>query len=116
MATTLIRTLELPRADLGVRGEVAEILNRELCGAENVVGRLHWLEHGEAFAADALADTHQLLYLMEGAAVVRLDGKDYPIERGAGIYLAPSETATLAHAGTATAKLFHLIVPRKADA
>lgn len=116
MATTLIRSLELPRTDLGTRGEVAEILNRELCGAENVVGRLHWLEQGEAFAAEALAETHQLLYLMEGAAVIRLDGTDYPVERGAGVYLGPSETATLRHSGTATAKLFHLIVPRKADA
>lgn len=116
MATTLIRTLELPREDLGVRGEVAEILNRELCGAENVVGRLHWLEPGEAFAAEALADTHQLLYLMEGAAIIRLDGKDYPVQRGAGVYLGPGETATLSHAGTAAAKLFHLIVPRKTDA
>jgi glyoxylate utilization-related uncharacterized protein len=115
MATTHIQTLSLPRTDLGERGEVAEVLNRELCGAENVVGRLHWLERGEAFAPDALADTHQLLYLMEGAAVIRLEGKDYSIERGAGIYLGPDETATLSHAGTARAKLFHLIVPRKHD-
>ena len=116
MATTLIRSLELPRTDLGVRGEVAEILNRDLCGAENVVGRLHWLERGEAFAAYALADTHQLLYRMEGAAIIRLDGNHYPIERGAGIYLGPAETATVEHAGMTTAKLLHLIVPRKAGA
>jgi glyoxylate utilization-related uncharacterized protein len=113
MATTHIQTLSLPRTDLGERGEVAEVLNRELCGAENVVGRLHWLERGEAFAAEALTDTHQLLYLMEGAAVIRLNGQDHAVERGAGIYLGPNETATLSHAGRATTKLFHLIVPHK---
>lgn len=116
MSTTHVHTLSIPRVDLGEHGEVAEILNRALCGAESVVGKLHWLERGESFAATALADTHQLLYLMEGAAVIRLDGKDYPVERGAGIYLGPDETATLSHAGTGTAKLFHLLVPRTHDA
>ena len=40
MATSCIDTLSLPRRDLGLQGEVAEILNRELCGAENVLGAL----------------------------------------------------------------------------
>lgn len=113
MSVTHIETLSLPRTDLGARGEVADVLNRELCGAENVVGRLHWLEQGEAFAAEALRDTHQLFYLMEGAAVIRLEGKDYPVKRGAGIYLGPNETASFSHAGNAAVKLFHLVVPRK---
>jgi hypothetical protein len=52
---------------------------------------------------------------MEGDAVIRLEGKDYPVKRGAGIYLGPSETASFSHAGSTAAKLFHLIVPRKEE-
>jgi hypothetical protein len=55
MATTYIDTL--PRRDLGLQGEVAEIVNRELCGAENVVGTLRWLDSGERFDAQPLEDT-----------------------------------------------------------
>jgi quercetin dioxygenase-like cupin family protein len=111
MATTHIRTLTLPRKDLGVQGEVAEILNRELCGAENVAGTLRWLESGEHFDAQQLADTHQLIYVMEGQGAIQLNGKSYDVAKGAGIYLGPAETASISHRGNGALKLFHLVVP-----
>jgi glyoxylate utilization-related uncharacterized protein len=112
MATTHINTNEIPRLKLdGAQGEVAEIINQELCGAENVKGMLHWLGAGEKLDADALTDTHQLLYLMEGSGVINLEGKDYEVGKGAGIYLGPSESASISHAGEAPLKLFHLVVP-----
>ena len=44
MATTFIDTNECARIKLaGQQGSVAEIVNRTLCGAENVVGMLRWL-------------------------------------------------------------------------
>lgn len=115
MATTHINTASIPRKDLGLKGEVAEILNKELCGAENVLGALRWLDRGERFSAEALAGTHQLLYLMEGEGVIELDNKSYDVKKGAGIYLGPSETASISHAGAGQLKLFHLIVPKKSD-
>lgn len=111
MATTHIHTNSIPRSKLDGQGEVAEILNKELCGAENVVGKLHWLRAGERLEAEALENTHQLLYLMEGEGTIHLEGKDYDVAKGAGIYLGPSETASITHRGNAPLKLFHLIVP-----
>jgi hypothetical protein len=111
LATTRIRTNSIPRKDLNGRGEAAEILNKALCGAENVVGTLRWLEGSERFDAEQLADTHQLIYLMEGSGVIHLNGEDYPVEKGAGIYLGPSETAGVSHGGEEPLKLFHLVVP-----
>jgi len=107
--TTFIKTNELPRIR-GLQGEVTEILNGQLAGAKNVLGALRWLGPGEAFTAEAL-DKHQLVYLMEGNGIIRLDNKDYEVTRGAGVYLGPAESATLKAAEGASMKLFHLVVP-----
>lgn len=109
-ATTFIHTDELPRIH-GPQGEFTEILNRELAGAKNVLGTLRWLGGGEAFAAERM-DKHQLIYLMEGSGTISLDGKDYEVTRGAGVYLGPSESATLRAGAGDSMKLFHLVVAR----
>lgn len=113
MPTTHIDTNKISRKRLDGEGEVAEIINKELCGAENVTGLLRWLEHGHRFSAEPLEATHQLLYLMEGQGVIELEGKEYEAGKGAGIYLGPAETATISHSGNAPLKLFHLVVPIK---
>ena len=95
-----------------LKGEVAEIVNRQLCGAEDVVAMLRWLKQGERFDAESLENTHQLLYLIEGDGVISLEGKDYDVNKGAGIYLGPSETAGISQAGSSDSKLLHLIVPK----
>lgn len=115
MATTHIDTNAVPRTRLNGQGEVAEIINSELCGAENVTGMLRWLQAGDEYAAEALEETHQLLYLMEGEGTITLDGKTYDVGKGAGIYLGPSETASIGQRGNAALKLFHLVVPIKQE-
>jgi glyoxylate utilization-related uncharacterized protein len=110
MALTFIDTNQLPRIKTP-QGEATEILNQHLAGAKNVLGTLRWLQAGEAFTAGA-SDKHQLIYLMEGTARVRLEGKDYDITKGAGVYLGPQESATLSAPAGSTAKLFHLVVPQ----
>ncbi len=116
MSTTRIDTNAAPRTRVAGQGEVAEILSKEICGAENVAGSLRWLHPGDRFIAAPLADTHQLVYLMEGRGVIELEGNRYDVDKGAGIYLGPSETATVSHAGDTPLKLFHLVVPKRADA
>ncbi len=112
MTTTFIDTAQCRRVTLDdAQGEVAEIVNRELCGAKDVVAMLRWLGDGERFEAEALADTHQLIYLMDGDGVIALDGKDYDVSKGMGVHLGPSEGAGIAQAGAATLKLLHLVVP-----
>lgn len=116
MATQYINTNEIPPISLpGGMGKAAEILNRELCGAENVVATLRWLGESDRFDAEPKAATHQLVYLMEGAGVITLGGKDYSVAKGAGVYLGPSETASVRPQGQSALKLFHLVVPEKKD-
>ena len=90
-------------------GEVTEILNQALCGAKNVVGALRLLKSGEKFSA-AASDKHQLLYLMEGKGRIRLDRKDYDVSKGAGVYLGPSESATIEPTAGTSLKVLHLTV------
>ena len=67
-------------------------------GREECPGTLRWLKSGEKFQADP-AEKHQLIYLMEGSGQIRLENKDYDVGRGAGVYLGPSETATIQAGG-----------------
>jgi glyoxylate utilization-related uncharacterized protein len=114
MATTLIHTAECIRTKLdNNRGDVAEIINNELCGAEDVTSSLRWLKNGQCFDAELLPNTHQLIYLIEGNGTITLEEKDYEINKGAGVYLGPRETATISQKGEIPTKLLHLIVPIK---
>jgi len=108
-STTFIDTNSLPRTT-APHGQFTEILNGALTGAKNVLGVLRWIRPGESFKADA-QDKHQLLYLMEGAGRINLENKDHDVTKGMGIYLGPSETATIS-ATDSTVKIFHLTVPQ----
>jgi hypothetical protein len=107
---TFIDTNKLPRLQTA-EGEFTEVLNRGLCGAKNVVAALRWLKSGEKFKA-AASDKHQLLYLMEGKGSILLDDKSYEVANGAGVYLGPSESATIQPSAGASLKLLHLVVPK----
>jgi uncharacterized cupin superfamily protein len=108
--TLFIDTNKLPRNQTS-EGEMTEILNNELAGAKNVLGTLRWLKPGEKFSA-AAADKHQLIYLMEGEGSITLEQKEHAAKKGMGVYLGPSETATIQAAPGGSLKLFHLIVPQ----
>jgi quercetin dioxygenase-like cupin family protein len=110
MALTFIDTKKLPRQKTA-QGEMTEILNAALAGAKNVLGTLRWLKSGEKFKAES-SDKHQLIYLMEGKGRINLENKDYDVGKGAGVYLGPSESATIQAADGASVKLFHLVVPK----
>ena len=112
MSLTFIDTNKIAPVKLPGSGEYAEILNSQLCGAKNVVGSLHWLHPGEKLVVRSDAHTHQLVYVMEGEAAVTLDSKDHPVRKGSGVYVGPSESVTIKHAGKSALKLFHLVVPR----
>ena len=70
---------------------------------------------GDRYEAPVEAKRHQLVYLMEGNGVITLNGKDYPVRKGAGVYLGASETAAVRPDGQGTLKLFHLVVPEVKD-
>ena len=107
MSLTFIDTNAIPREHTA-HGDFKEILNEKLAGAKNVVGSLHWLNEGDKL--DAGDGKHNLFYFIEGAAKVTLAGKDYDVPKGGGVYLQPSETASIA--GTAAGlKMLQLAVP-----
>jgi glyoxylate utilization-related uncharacterized protein len=111
MSLTFIDTNKIAHSKLPGAGEYAEILNDKLCGAKNVVGSLRWLHPGEKLDVRSDAKTHQLVYLMEGEATILLDSKEHAVKKGAGVYVGPSESASIRQAGSAPLKLFHLVVP-----
>jgi hypothetical protein len=108
--TTFIDTTKLPRVKTPY-GESTEVLNNAMVGAKNVLGEVHYLNAGEQFAA-APQDKHQLIYLMAGAGSIDLEGKNYDVPRGAGVYLGPNETAVIKASAGGEVKLFHLTVPQ----
>lgn len=114
MGTTFIKTGDCAKRKVPGAGEVAEIMNEKLCGAKNGLGMLRWLRAGEKLDAQAKGGAYQLIYLMDGNAVIALKGEDYEVGKGAGVYLGPGEQASIRHAGSAPLKLFHLVVPRPA--
>ena len=111
MPLTFIDTNKLPKKATSGQGEVTEVLNHALCGAKNVQASLRRLDGAESFTAEA-ADRHQLIYVMDGKGRIRLDDKDYDVEKGGGIYLGPAEAATIRPAAGESLKLFHLVVPK----
>jgi len=112
MPNTYIDTSRLPHTKVPGSGEFVEVLNNALCGAKNVVGSLRWLNAGERYDAICDAKTNQLLYLMEGEGTITLNGEDHQVAKGNGIYLGPTESAKIAHRGSAPLKLFQLVVPK----
>src|SRR5579862_2760030 len=110
--TQYIDTTKLPTTKTSW-GELKPILNEAIAGAKNVVVELRWLEPGQTFKPEIL-DKHQLIYFMEGPGKIKinLEGKDYEVGRGAGIYLGPKETASIT-AGASKAKLFHITTTNK---
>jgi len=107
--TIFIDTNALPKTS-SPGGEFTEILNNSLVGAKNVLGVLRWIKPGEKFTAEA-GNKHQLLYLMDGKARIQLEGKDHDVTKGMGMYLGPSESASIS-AVDSTVKVFHLTVPQ----
>ena len=50
--------------------------------------------------------------LIDGKGSIRLNEKAYDVEQGGGLYLGPTESATIQAASGAALKLFHLVVPQ----
>jgi hypothetical protein len=49
---------------------------------------------------------------MDGKGRIKLNNKDYDVEKGGGVYLGPFETASVQPAAGASLKLFQLVVPQ----
>ncbi len=110
MSTQFIDTNALPSVTTAY-GQDKEVLNEALAGAKNVKAILHTLNGGQTFDAPA-SDKHQLVYFMDGAGSITLEGKSYDVGKGSGVYLGPTEGASITAAAGQPVKLFHLVVPQ----
>lgn len=108
MSLTFIDTNTLPKKAVSGQGEVAEVLNQAFCGSKNLQASLRWLKETERFTGEA-ANKHQLVYVLDGKGRIRLNNKDYDVEKGGGIYLGPVETATIQAGAGASLKLFYMV-------
>jgi quercetin dioxygenase-like cupin family protein len=107
VTATFIDTFKLPRKS-SPQGDYREVLNNDLVGAKNVVATVRWLKNGQTYKA-AAQGKHQMIYLLKGDGTIRLENKDYEVGKGAGVYLAPNEGASVTARG-AELQLFHLQV------
>ena len=88
-----------------------EICSPSLCGSKNLTVSRRTILKGRQFAVDAGKDYH-LIYVMQGSArgQVQFKGKSHAAEEGAGVLLAPGESAKFDATG-ADLELLHMITP-----
>ncbi|MGM0432553.1 MAG: AraC family ligand binding domain-containing protein [Spirochaetota bacterium] len=95
------------------QGVVAEIMNKELCGAETGIASLRWLGTEERFQTPENFPGIQLLYIIEGEASVSLAGNHYDLEKGSGVYLEQNETVSVQNLQQEVLNILHIEVPHK---
>jgi hypothetical protein len=49
---------------------------------------------------------------MDGNGTINLENQEHEVTKGMGVYLGPSETATVSAAPGSIVKIFHLVVPQ----
>lgn len=88
------------------------ICSASLCGSKNLTVYRRTIRKGRQLAVDAATDYH-LVYVMQGSADgrVQFNGKSHQAEEGAGVLLAPGESAKF-NAGAADLELLHLVTPK----
>jgi len=93
-------------------GLVRTLCSPELCGSRTLTVYRRTIDAGRALGVDA-GDEYHLLYVMPAAAtgVLRYRGEAHPAEEGAGVLLAPGESARLEASGPGL-DLLHLVVPK----
>ena len=88
------------------------ICSPSLCGSKHLTAYRRTIFEGRRFEVDAGADYH-IVYVMQGAfdGRVSFDGEAHAAEEGAGVLLAPGESARFDAAGS-DLELLHLVTPK----
>jgi mannose-6-phosphate isomerase-like protein (cupin superfamily) len=88
------------------------ICSPELCGSKHLMVYRRTILDGRQFKVDA-GDDYHIVYVMQGSpnGKVHFDGKAHPAEDGAGVLLAPGETAQFDASGS-TLELLHMVTPK----
>ena len=88
------------------------ICSASLCGSKNLTVYRRTILEGRQFDVDAGEDYH-IVYVMRGSpsGTVSFDGTSHAAEEGAGVLLAPGESACF-DAGGADLELLHMVTPQ----
>lgn len=88
------------------------ICSPSLCGSKNLTVYRRTILEGRQLDVDA-GDDYHLLYVMQGAdgGRIRFNGESHPAVEGAGVLLAPGETAGI-EAVDADLEVLHMITPK----
>jgi mannose-6-phosphate isomerase-like protein (cupin superfamily) len=88
------------------------ICSPDLCGSKNLIVYRRTILKGRQFSVDASKDYH-LVYVMQGSAngVVHFKNKSHAAEKGAGVLLAPGESARF-EAAKSDLELLHMVTPK----
>jgi mannose-6-phosphate isomerase-like protein (cupin superfamily) len=88
------------------------ICSASLCGSKNLTVYRRTVVAGRRLDVDAGKDYH-LVYVMSGAAdgLIHFDGESHTAEDGAGVLLAPGETAQFEATGS-DLELLHMLTPK----
>jgi quercetin dioxygenase-like cupin family protein len=102
-------TAEAKRVESGLE---RTICSPSLCGSKNLTVYRRTIVKGRQLAVDADKDYH-LIYVMQGSADgrVQFKGKSHPAAEGAGVLLAPGESAQFDAAGS-NLELLHMVTPK----
>ena len=92
------------------------ICSESLCGSKNLTVYRRTVTKGRKLEVDA-GDDYHLLYLMAGSAngKIHFEGEAHAAEEGAGVLLAPGESATLEAVG-ADLEVLHMVTPQPPEA
>ena len=88
------------------------ICSEELCGSKTLTVYQRTVLEGRQFEVDPRGDYH-LVYVIEAAkeAIISFNGKSHAGEEGAGVFLAPGESARFEARGSKL-ELLHMVTPK----
>jgi mannose-6-phosphate isomerase-like protein (cupin superfamily) len=88
------------------------ICSAEICGSNNLTVYRRTILEGRQFDVDA-GDDYHIVYVMQGSSGgrVHFSGDEHVAEDGAGVLLAPGESAKFAAAGS-DLELLHMVTPK----
>src|SRR5262245_37490871 len=88
------------------------ICSQGLCGSKTLTVYQRTVQEGRRFDVQAGGDYH-LVYVIEApkAGGISTNGKSHPAEEGAGVLLAPGESAQFEASGSKL-ELLHLVTPK----
>jgi len=100
------------KAEQDSSGLVRTLCSPQLCGSRTLSAYRRTILAGRTLDVDAGGDYHLLYVMTPTQGVLRYRGEAHDADEGAGVLLAPGESARLETASDADMDVLHLVVPK----